>query len=253
MRRTADTPQRGFTLLEIVVALAVFAVIGVLASRILTGIIDVNEGTRSRGDALFEIQRAMSLIENDLGQITARSIRDELGDRLPAVSVGDNTLIEFTRLGWQNPLGEPRSEAQRVAYAYQDDTLLRLFWPVLDRAPGTEPLVQALLSNVRSVEFIAHDYEGDEHRYWPRVVDADEADRTMLAAVEMRLEVEPYGRIERLWVLAAEPGKRPQDSDSPAAPLLPGINEPEEDEPREEEPKEDEPQEDDEQAPEDAE
>lgn len=220
------TARGGFTLIEIVVALAVFAVIGVLASRILTSMIDVNEGTRSRGDALFEVQRAMSLIERDIEQLTDRTIRDVLGDRLPAVVLGDNTLIEFTRLGWQNPLGEPRSEAQRVAYAFRDDTLLRLFWPVLDRAPGTEPLSQTLLTGVQSVEFIAHDYEGDDHRFWPRAADVDPANGPLLAAIEMRLDVKPYGRIERLWVLPAEPAKRPQPSDEPIMPALPGVEEP---------------------------
>ena len=221
-----DRTRNGFTLLEIVVALAVFAVIGVLASRILTSMIDVNEGTRSRGDALFEVQRAMSLIERDIEQLTDRTVRDVMGDRLPAVLLGDNTLIEFTRLGWQNPLGEPRSEAQRVAYAFRDDTLLRLFWPVLDRAPDTQPLSQTLLTDVRSAEFIAHDFKGDDHRFWPRAGEVDPTAGPLLAAIEMRLDVVPYGRIERLWVLPADPAKRPGRSDEPNMPTLPGVEEP---------------------------
>ena len=196
--------QRAFTLIEILIALAVFAVIGVLASRILTGMVDVNEGTRMRGDSLFAAQRAMSLIERDVEQLAHRSVRDQLGDFLPAVSVGDGTLFEFTRRGWQNPLAEPRSELQRVAYVYRDRTLARLFWPVLDRAPDTQPVSQVLLTDVQAVEFVAHDTGGDEHRHWPPLLVEDE-DEPRLAGVELRLDVAPYGTVERLWLVVPEP------------------------------------------------
>lgn len=191
--------EGGFTLLEMLVALAVFAVIGVLASRILTGMVDVNEGTRDRGGALFAAQRAMSLIGRDVQQLTHRSVRDELGRTEAAVAIGGQALLEFTRLGWRNPLADPRAETQRVAYLHEDQSLLRLFWPVLDRAPGTEPVIQVLLTGVDEVEFVAHDDQGSQHRFWP--ASADPEDRTALAAVEMRLSVEPYGRLERLWLV----------------------------------------------------
>ena len=71
--------RRGFTLLEILIALAVFAIIGVLSSRILTGMIDLSESTRAHGDALAELQRAMFIVERDMEQSTHRSVRDEHG------------------------------------------------------------------------------------------------------------------------------------------------------------------------------
>lgn len=206
----ACRPRYGFTLIEILAALAVFAVIGVLANRILTGMIDINEGMRSQSDSLIAVQRALSIIERDVEQLTHRSVRDSLGDFLPPAVLGADTLLEFTRFGWQNPLAEPRTELQRVAYAYRDRKLYRLFWPVLDRTPDTEPVPQMLLADVQAVEFIAHDYQGDEHRYWPPALEADVANETAIAAIEMRLEIEPYGNLERLFLVTA-----PADLPSP--------------------------------------
>ena len=126
--------HRAFTLIEILVALAVFAIIGVLSSRILLGMVDVSSATADHAATLAELQRAVSVVERDVQQLVRRSVRDEHGDPRDAVAVNDEALLELTRRGWQNPLGAPRAELQRVAYVLRDEKLIRLFWPILDRA-----------------------------------------------------------------------------------------------------------------------
>ena len=203
---TEASPRRGasrragraFTLLEMLVALAVFAAIGVMATRILAGMVDIAENTRSRGDAFSDLQRALAIVQRDIEQLAHRPVRDELGDELGAATLGDGSLLELTRHGWQNPLAAARSEMQRVAYVVERDRLIRLFWEVLDRAPTSEAHVQTLLEDVRDVEFIAHDDNGETHRFWPRM--NDDGSR-QLAAIGLELEVENYGRIERLWLV----------------------------------------------------
>ena len=201
-----ETSAGGFTLLEVVVALAVFAIIGVLSSRIVAGMIDTAEKTRMHGEALAEAQRALSIVERDVEQLRHRSVRDELGDPGDRISIGGTSLIEFTRGGWPNLLGQPRSELQRVAYVLTNEGLTRLFWPVLDRAPGTEPKAQLLLAGVTEAEFIAHDDEGEDHKYWPLPPSSNENEQQRgLAAVELRLRHATYERIERLWLIAPAP------------------------------------------------
>lgn len=192
------TSRRGFTLVEMMTALAIFGVIGLMATQILTGTIRLGETTRDRGEALSDVQRAMDIIGRDIMQLTRRTVLDELGESTEPVVVSGASLLELTRLGWQNPLGTRRSELQRIAYVHRDDTLIRLFWPVLDRAPGSEPVAQVLLKGVTEASFGVQDDQGEQHGFWPLVEDEDET-APELAAVGMALRLERYGHIERLW------------------------------------------------------
>ena len=191
----------GFTLLEMLIALGVFAVIGVMSSQILSGIVDLSETVRERADRLAELQRAMFIVGRDIEQLTRRPVRDAFGDPTAAVMIGDSPMIEFTRRGWQNPLHSPRTELQRVAYTVEEDTLVRLFWPVLDRGPDTEPVPQVLLTGVQEVAFLAQDGTGEEYRYWPLDPSLSNDDN-FLAAVELRVAHETFGQLDRLWSVA---------------------------------------------------
>ena len=207
--------RHGFTLLEMLIALGVFAVIGVMSSQILSGIVDMSDAVRDRSDQLAELQRAMFIISRDIEQMTRRPVRDAFGDSTAAIIIGE-PLIEFTRRGWQNPLQSPRSELQRVAYTVADGDLVRQFWPLLDRGPDTEPIDQVLLRGVADVEFLAHASRGDEFRYWPVLVNADE-DENVLEAIELRLDHAVYGRLDRLWTVAP-PGDFALEGDQPGLP-----------------------------------
>ena len=191
----------GFTLLEMLIALGVFAVIGVMSSQILSGIVDLSDTVRERADRLAELQRAMFIVGRDIEQLTRRPVRDAFGDPTAAVMIGDSPMIEFTRRGWQNPLHSPRTELQRVAYTVEEGTLIRLFWPVLDRGPDTEPIAQELLTGVQEVAFLAHDGTGEEYSYWPLEPSLSNDDN-FLAAVELRVAHGTFGQLDRLWSVA---------------------------------------------------
>ena len=204
--------EGGFTLLEMLVALAVFGVVGVMAGRILTGVMDMSEFTRGRGDALADAQRAFAIIERDVTQLAHRSVRDEFGLPAPALTIGGGaTLAEFTRAGWRNPLAAPRTQLQRVAYAQEADTLVRLFWPVLDRADATEPLAQTLLTGVDQMTFLVRDAAGGEHAYWPLGGDAANAP----AAIEVRLRLASHGPVQRRWLMPTAKAFGPRAGDAP--------------------------------------
>ena len=191
----------GFTLVEILTALAIFGVIGVLATRIVAGMIELGAATREHAEALADLQRAMGIVERDIEQFTDRTIRDELGDPLPAAIVTGVSLLELTRMGWQNPLRAPRAELQRVAYVLRDDKLVRLYWPVLDRAPDTRPVAQLLLDGVTDARFAVYDENGEKHGHWPQPPASEDDDELRLAAVEMHLQLESHGLIHRLWLV----------------------------------------------------
>jgi len=197
------TGTRGFTLIEMMVVLGVFALLGVIASQVVSGVIDNQAIINDRGSRLAEVQRAMQILQRDVVQMRARSIRDELGDPIAALlidsSINSERLIEFTRQGWRNPLRQKRSELQRVAYLMREETLYRAYWSVLDRAPDSEPQLQQLLSDVDRLEFFALDVSGNEHSFWPLIGDLAGDPNTQVAAIIMRIELKPFGIVERIW------------------------------------------------------
>lgn len=190
---------RGFTLIEILIVLAIFSIIGLIGAQLVTRVLDNNRVLSERGARLSEVQRSMQILQRDLLQISARGIRDQLGDPLEPLMIGADGMIEFTRFGWRNPLGRPRSELQRVGYIVQDEILYRAYWMVLDRAPDSEPQLQELLQGVEQAEFFALDVSGNEHSFWPPAGDFRNDPNLQLAAIVLRIDAAPFGVVERVW------------------------------------------------------
>lgn len=204
--RGSGMPTGGFTLVEILVALAVFAVVGLMSAQLMSRTLTNHEVLSERSARLADVQRAMLVLKRDLVQISDRPVRDLFGDPLEPVMIGADGMMEFSRTGWRNPLNSRRSELQRVAYRLHDGDLLRAWWNVLDRAQNSEPAVQRLLSDVDQVEFFALDAGGDEHGFWPRKQAKDDQIDVPLVAIIMRIEFEPFGIVERIWPVAGTPG-----------------------------------------------
>lgn len=197
--------SRGFTLLEMLVVFAVFAIMGVMASQIVSRVLDNQQRLNERGTRLAEVQRAMQVMQRDVMQLSSRSIRDQLGDPGEALLIGADGLMEFTRAGWRNPMALRRAHLQRVGYVMQDGDLYRAYWPVLDRTPDSEPNLQRLLSDVGEVEFFAVDVSGNEHSFWPLLGDLAADPTAQLGAILVRIDIPPFGVVERLWTVASVP------------------------------------------------
>jgi general secretion pathway protein J len=188
----------GFTLLEILVALLVFSIVGLISSQLMSQTIRSNEVLKEHGDRLAQIHRAMQILQRDVMQMAQRPIRGNYGDDAPALMIGADGAIEFSRNGWRNPLNLPRAEVQRVGFVVRDEKLMRGYWPVLDRAQDTEPVSQTLLSDVEQAEFFALDSAGNEHTFWPQ---SGLPPDIRLIGLVLRIEIEPFGVVERIWDL----------------------------------------------------
>jgi general secretion pathway protein J len=191
-------PLRGFTLLELLVALAVFAFVSVIAYTGLHMVLQGKERTEQHAAKLQKLQSAVLLLERDLLQFAPRSIRDEYGDTQPAIKSADlgDYLLEFSSGGRPSLAGLKRSTLQRVAYGMREDKLVRFLWPVLDRPSVSEPYELELIDGVSefNCRYLKADHKWSEQ--WPPLGATAGA---LPLAVEITLELETMGEFRRLF------------------------------------------------------
>ncbi|MGI9288374.1 MAG: type II secretion system minor pseudopilin GspJ, partial [Pseudomonadales bacterium] len=147
---------RGFTLIEVLVASAITALIGIIAYGFLGSALDAQASQQSQADRLNEINLFFVVLARDVRQAVDRNIRDEFGDTEPAVvgGLGSEYLLSLTRGGWYNPRAVARSSLQRVAYGLNDEQEIeRVAWHMLDRASEQNVYRAVVLGAVEEVYF----------------------------------------------------------------------------------------------------
>ncbi len=129
----------GFTLIEILIAMFIFAIIMTIIISGFSMVLRSNEKIRAHHQRLSEIQRAVTIIARDFSQIVPRSIVDNDGTQISCLIIDNEARqYEFTRGGYVNPFAvAKRSTLLRLAYLFDHNTIIRRVWPVLDRAPST--------------------------------------------------------------------------------------------------------------------
>ena len=197
----------GFTLLELLVAIAIFAVVAAMAYGGLSSVLRARSSSDAGALQLRALQQSFMLLGRDLAELAPRPVRDEYGDR-KAAFLGGSDWIEFTRAGWANPTAQPRSDLQRVAFARRDKRWVMATWQVLDRAQDSAPLETNLLDNISSLRLRYLDANSHWQESWPPL-DNNGSAATEAApprAVELTLELEQWGTVTRLFRL---PGTNP--------------------------------------------
>jgi len=190
MKRSAEA---GFTLLEILVAMAVFAIMAGMAYAGLHTVLGTRQATESRADSLAQWQRFVYAVNEDLAQAVPRSVRDELGSEQLAFTGGnDATLLSLTRSVPAWPGQALHSRLQRVTYRLEPDGVYRLVWPVLDRTQQSHARRRKLLG----AEHLEMRFYGTEWgSVWP--ADAGVLPRALAASVNLP----GIGDIRRLFTV----------------------------------------------------
>lgn len=187
----------GFTLLEVLVAVAIFALVGIASHRLLLSAVRVDAQTRDQEQQLRQLTRAMTTLERDIEQALVRPVLGNEGRSEPAFwSRPDGQALQWTRGGWNNPLGTTRAQLQRVRWRYEDKQLIRDYWTVLDRADTSAAQIQVVLEHIDAVQWRFLDRQGVWRAQW-QGNDAQALPR----AVEIRIEHKRFGALRRVLLL----------------------------------------------------
>ena len=188
--------------------MAIFTLIGLASTGLLTTVIDSNDLSSERFEKLQQLQRAMVIIERDIQQAVPRPVRAE-GETQKVVMAGgevddsDGDGIGFVRGGWHNPqLMLPRSTLQYVAYRLDEDRLERVYSNYVDNVIGYEPKTRTLLENIESftVEFIsAESSSDDDDLSWSESYQGE----VLPMAVAIEFVSKDFGLIRREFALTA--------------------------------------------------
>jgi len=191
---------RGFTLLEMLVAVLLFAVASALAYGGLSALTRARAASEAANERFGKLQFAMGLIERDVSSIARRGVRNSDGVRRPML-FGEAARIELTRHGYGNVLALPRAELERVGYLRRERELVRLRYPSLDGG-SARPIEDVLIDGVQRLEFSYLDAQGKELRQWPPPRSNGDS---LPRAIEFVIELEGYGELRRVLELPMEP------------------------------------------------
>ncbi len=195
--KTLQNKASGFTLIETIIALAVFAIVGTMAFTGLNAILKWQTDLDQHSNQIKTLQLALKYFERDISQLIERSVRDQYGDSQPAFSADEDAIMSFTYSGWRNPAGLSRSNMQRVAYEVNDEELIRHSWNRLDGAINEDSRSIPILKGVRDLKWKFLNQGSVWENRWPPI-NVDPVTAGLPRVVSISFTIDPWGKITRI-------------------------------------------------------
>lgn len=198
------TIVKGFTLIELMIAVIIFSVIAVVSYRMITSLVITNEVASSAQNKWGDLSLVMSSFSNMRERVIPLVGRDQEGNILPAIygkaglSGMYDSQLEATLSG---TVGDPvfgNNPPKRVGYRFYRGSLYLVNWPFLNRVLTTRPEINLFIDNVQNFE-VTYLYPDNQWRNaWP----PDGGDPTIFPrAIKILLSLKSGESIERSWNL----------------------------------------------------
>ncbi len=163
---------KGFSLIELIVALSIFAILSFVGYKGLSSLIQTKERVGVEDDRWQQLLLFFDRVELDVKQAVNRPIRGRDGSLEPAwigspyYSGEYGAQLVFSRFGDSEQSGF-LMDTRRVAYRLHEGAIELLIWPSLDAAPIAKPEVFIVLTHVAQVEFSYLTVDGRLVNSWP--------------------------------------------------------------------------------------
>lgn len=195
--------QQGFTLLELLLAVAIFALVSLAGFSVFDTVRNSDQLSKQKLNELNQLQTLFLLMERDFSQIARRHVRldgnESSEDYIHTQSfsfTSQSDAIAFVRHGWTNPnLVIARSSLQSIAYRIEDDVLQRLHFNHVDAIPGEEPKQRDLLTDVTDLRFKFY-YQNKWQENAPK--------GGLPKAIDVEIVSNQFGTINRKFLIAGD-------------------------------------------------
>ena len=197
---------RGFTLVEILVAIVILAIMTTLAYGAIANLRRAFEVSRDEEARIKEVELALHTLEVDWFSADPEPVRDALGERtLPAVQVDarEQAWFSLTHGSVGQSLGLNRGSQERVSYRLENHQLYRES-SLLNAAQNALPQRRLLLGKVVRVDIKLDAGNGVWVKEWPSAAQTNPwvTNRLRPALVDVTVELEDLGTIHRLIEVA---------------------------------------------------
>ncbi len=192
--------NQGYTLLEIMVALAVFAILATITAATMVHAFDTRARLNIQADQLNTTQVALTLIARDIEQMAERPVIGTEMHLFPAF-IGEPKSIEFTRGGAVNPGGvERRSTLKRVALICSGSKLIRRTWLTLDAPTRSAYQDKPLLESLKHCSFAYLNQARQMLPVWHQAAaTAVEPQEILPMAIQLNITTQQWGNMSLLF------------------------------------------------------
>jgi general secretion pathway protein J len=190
----------GYTLIEVMVALTIFALLAAITSSTLYHSFNIRERVNTQANQLNTLQISLTLLSRDTAQIIERAVIGEEMHLFPPF-VGQPKYVEFTRGGIMNPNGVARKNTlKRIAYVCTKNELLRRSWEHLDSPSRRKYRDKIILSNLKNCSFA---YLGHDHnilKEWRAyAIQQNQKKETLPLAIQFSFTISEWGSTSLLF------------------------------------------------------
>jgi len=168
--KSRPMPQRGFTLIEALVAMSLIAIISVMSYQAVEVVMLADQRSRDQLSDETQLHRAWQIIHRDLLHLRNRPFRDGLGGKEDAYITDKSQFgVRFSRGNGPMVRNNP-SGVRRVQYSLNESQqLLRQSWGITESTRYSDGVTQRLLDNVEEVLFEHQDSDGVFVPNWPPI------------------------------------------------------------------------------------
>jgi len=194
--------KSGYTLIEVLIALAVFAIMATITAMVMFQVFDTRERINLQANQLNQVQLAILRVEQDTRQIISRAIRGK-DMQLLSPFTGQHQYVEFTRDGIVNPLGRASdSSLRRVAYLCDRNRLVRRTWRNLDTPNRAQHQDFVILDGLTNCSFNYLSKYNESLPDW-RIFKIEGRQKIITAPKAIELTINPYnwGDMRLLFIL----------------------------------------------------
>lgn len=184
--------SKGFTLVEILIALAIFSIMAAITSSVLYSVFNAHDKTTKQAITISKMQIAFVLIERDLSQILYKPIKTSLGKENSVIGLEDE--VTFSRGGFNNPLAEKKqSSLIRIAYYLKNQKLKRSSYSAVNLENTANKQVDTLLEGVSQLQF----HYIDENR----IAKTQWYDKKLPTAIRITIHSSHFGDLSQIYTL----------------------------------------------------